>query len=230
MTVTQTASTPSSVTITVEGMADSSSRQTYVWITDTIGIGDWMTLTNAAQNGYITIQTDPYVNNGDIKIGIAKAYRDYKVWQFEVRELIDENEDYYNWVIISTILGFEYENANTKVSGEPIDITVEDLRQINLFGLYIDWWIGNVEGVYYPLDDVNSGDDVYWFYLADPAININNAAFKWSTELGWRYSVVASSASDIADRCTWSDVPFEALFFNEMKWAINNFMMSVSHE
>jgi hypothetical protein len=239
MTVKQVGRTTNSVTINVSGITEGN-RQTYIWMPSTIlnsSSGDWLTLSSAATKGYVTsIVTDFETNNGDITVVLpAKYYKDFKVVQFEVHNVDTKSGD--SAIFISTILKFEFENNpdGKKVSGEAIDITVNDLKEINKFGWNIAYWMCNDkngkpthDGLHYTLAGVVSGDPIYAFYMSQPASNIAYAAdFNIAHFVGTSYDAVYTNSYNVSKRCV-SGADFKALYFNQIKDAINYFNLTVT--
>lgn len=231
MTVAQVNRSTNSVTVNVSGITEGD-RQTYVWITNTIldsTDGVWYSLQKAKNYGYISDfeVTDINANNGDITIYIPDKYaKEYKVWDIKVENINTSDGDF--WIVLNTVLGFEYDNSFPKYAGDTIDITVNDMQQINLFGGYIDSWINSGDGIYYPLDDVFEGDSVFAEYFVTPSQNIWNTAYNNRDLLGGYYNVVWNYTSDIVDNCV-SGADFKALWFNGILYAINNFNMSYTY-
>ncbi len=239
MTVKQVGRTTTSVTINVSGITEGN-RQTYIWMPSTIlnsSKGEWIPLGEAATLGYITaIETDFEANNGDITVELPKKYyKDFKVVQFEVHNVDTQSGD--SGVFISTVLKFEFENNPDydKIPGEDIDITVNDLKTINKFGWNIAYWMcvdknGNPthDGLHYPLDGVVSGDPIFAFYLSQPASNIAYAAdFNIQYFRGTSYDAVYQNSYNVSKYC-FSGADFKALYFNQIKDAINYFNLSVT--
>ena len=222
MTVEQVGRTTNSVTINVSGITEGD-RQTWIWEPKT---GEWYTLQDAYQNGFIQgfDVADFADNNGDIKIYVSDEFNGGVL----ITKVENLNTSTGNWdVLLSCVLGFEYENNSTKYAGDLIDITVRDMQIINIFGSDIDFFINDGDGTYYPLDGAESGDEIKGEYLSFPAQNIWNAAYNNRELLGDYYYVVWNYTSDIMDNCV-SGADFKALWFNGIKYAINNFNMSIT--
>lgn len=230
MTVSQTGRTTNSVTITVSGIT-SGDRATYIWLPD---LQSWSTLWDAKSAGYVS---DIEVvnlnnNNGDIKVILGSKYLNagYKCVDLKVENRSADTNELMQWIVLTTILEFKYDKSYPKYAGKDIDITVSDMREINLFGAYIGSWIGSVVGEYYPFDGITTGDTIYHYYLKLPAQNISNAALKayqkgnLSSSL---YDFVNEYTSYIINDCV-SGADFKALFFNGISYAINGFNISVS--
>ena len=125
------------------------------------------------------------------------------------------------------VLKFEYERSFPKYLGNEIDITVNDMKKINLFGLWIDYWIMRGEGFHYTLDNVMSGDSIYYEYLWQPAQNILNAANSLDGLKGAYRTMVIDYTTPIVNNCV-QGADFKALYFNGILYAINCFNLSVT--
>lgn len=224
MTVKQVDREVNSVTINISGMTEGD-RRTSVWMPDN---GEWFTLQEAKANGYIS---DFYVadlndNNGDITVVMPyDYYKEYKVVDIKVENVNTQSGD--SWVMLNAVLKFEYENSQTKSPGNDIDITVADMKAINLFGRYINYWLNVGDGLYYSLEGVDVGDAIFADYLSRPAQNILDAAYDNSGFLGTYYSAINRKTSNIVDNCV-SGADFKASFFNNIADAINSFNLSYS--
>ena len=236
MTVTQVGRDTNGVTINVSGITKGD-RQTYIWIPGILlnsNDGDWFTLQSARDRGYVTgiYVADYTTNNGDITVWVSEEYySEIKVIDLYVMNGInigESNQVIYSELMIPTILDFEYENSRTKVSGADIDITISDLRDLNLFGFFLDHWVygGTESGYYYPLDDVFVGDDIYADYLRQPADLIYETAYNCDY-IGSNYSKIYTYTRDIINNCV-SGADFKASWFNNIAEAIRNFNLSIT--
>lgn len=233
ITVEQVARSYNSITMNVSGMLEGD-RQTFVLVSPDVR-GDtstdeweWYTLQTAKANGYISdfYVTDLGNNNGDIEVTIPYQYaKTHKVWRFCVRNLVDGavKAD----VVINTILGFEYDYTETKVTGEVIDITRNDMLQTNLFGTQIGSWAADLYTYYYADSDMGY-TEIDYDYLLLPAQNILNGAKTLYTagvlaDYLFVYGYIYSTTQNVKSR-----EPFKAQYFNGVKDAINNFNMKVS--
>lgn len=231
MTVSQVGRTKNSVTINVSGITQGD-RQTYIWIPGKLfnsDNGEWYTLQNAKNAGYISdfYVADLTANNGDITVYMSSSYLSagFRVVDFNVKNVNNPSGD--SWIAVSTILKFEYNYSFPKYQGEEIDITITDMKEINLFGSYINSWVGGGTGWYWYLDGVMPGDNIYAYYLKDPAQNILNAAYNCSYLTGGYYTMVCDYTTPIVNNCV-SGADFKALYFNGILYAINSFNLSVS--
>ncbi len=233
MTVSQIGRTKNSVTINVSGITEGD-RQTKVWIPGNFlnsTNGKWYTLQNAKSAGYISdyYVADITANNGDITVYMNENYLNegFRIVAFNVENISSSGSLLNSIEIFNAVLKFEYERSFPKYQGNDIDITVADMKEINLFGLYIDAWIIGGEGRYYTLDGVSIGDNIYYEYLWQPAQNILNAAniHPWLT--GAYRSMVLDYTTPIVDGC-YERADFKALFFNGILYAINSFNLSVT--
>lgn len=229
--LTQTDRTENSVTFSISGVTGD--RKTYVWMPMMSTNGQWISLSDAYSLSYIKDFSTTDDRNGEITVTFySEDAEEYKVWQFYVynyvgSDVTDASE------MLNTILYFDYDYSSTKYPGDTIDITVNDLRRINLFAMYIYAWIiwEDEEGCqYYPLDDADSGYSILADYLVLPAQNIYNAANYLSSSY-YNYlsdrSYIKSIMSDITDNC-YSGSPFYAEYFNNIKYAINNFNLETT--
>lgn len=235
MKVEQTGRSENSITVTVSGMTEGD-RQTYIWITDVVlgeNDGALFTLAQAKSKGYIDGYdvTDFDDNNGDITVYFPDSYiQKCLLCTLIIRNIVGDS---YTDMKIETVLAFVYENTIDKKPGEVIDVTVGDMRKINLFAAYIVKWIGeNAEASYYPLEDIEAGDEIKFKYLLLPAENILYAckvAFDKMTSLG--AAAVLASSGYIVNYCKEnhceSGVPFEAYMFTAIRNAINHFALSI---
>ena len=242
MTVSQVNRTTNSVTINVSGITQGN-RQTYIWIPGDVlnsNNGKWYTLQKAKSYGYISgYDVVSYEsNNGDIRIYVSDEYLEvgHRAVDVTVINLPDgyvssgvRDDDIDNaltWIYLTFVLDFNYENSFPKLAGEEIDITVNDLREINLFGVDIyNFVMGSTNGEYYPLSSADKGDKIKAEYLRLPAQNIWNTAYNKRELLGDYYMVVWNYTSDIIDNCV-SGADFKALWFNGILYAIRNFNLS----
>lgn len=230
MKVEQTGRSENSITVTVSGMTEGD-RQTYIWIPDVVlgeNEGALFTLAKAKSKGYIDGYdvTDFDNNNGDITVYFPDSYiQKCLLCTLIIRNIVGDS---YTDMKIETVLAFVYENTISKQSGVAIDVTVEDMRKINLFAAYIDSWIGeNAEAAYYPLEDIEAGDEIESVFLHLPAENILHAcdvAIDKMTSLG--AAAVPAYSGYIVNHCE-SGAPFEAYMFNAIRNAINNFALSI---
>ena len=171
VTLQQTGRTATSVSFSVSGIT--ADRQTYIWA---VQRQEWMTLPDAKSAGYVASYYTFGGDNGTISVNFdVFSVQEYKVWQFVVCNTengsITETSD-----ILNTVLKFEYDNALTKTAGNTIDITVDDMKRLNLFALYMRSWVLDEESQYYPLDGVAAGEDIDADYLVLPADNIREGA------------------------------------------------------
>jgi hypothetical protein len=231
LTVTQVGRTTNSITINVSGITQGD-RQTFVWIEYSSKKYDWFKLDVAYTKGYISDYTpkaaDNPSSNGNITITFKNSYWPYKVAFIKVANVNTTAGD--KEIQIKTVFKFEYDNSSTKYSGNDIDITVADMRRINLFGSDIDTLIsGNKPedggGSYYALTSVGSGDSIFADYLNLPAQHILNASIVEPDLIGESYSKVYSCARNVANNCV-SGADFKAKFFNDIADAINNFNLT----
>ena len=221
MTVEQVDRTKNSVTINVSGLTGGD-RQTSVYIPG--DVDRWYTLWDAKTAGYVSniVVADYGNNNGDITIVMSSKYLKIgaKFVELEVANVNNGDDDH--WVRLVTFLKFEYHNEATngymKYSDEDIDITVEDMREINDLARTIRMVCVDDDFLYYPLDDVASGDPILADYLKLPAQNILQSV----DALGTWYSFVYDSVYYIVKNCK-SGADFKPEFFNEMYFAINYF-------
>lgn len=226
--VAQVDRTTNSITINVSGITEGS-RRTSVWMPSGMlnsSSGKWYTLYDAKDNGYISdfYVVDYATANGDITITVSNKYlnKGYRVVDVKVENIDTAAGDKDIW--LSTILDFEYENSFPKKSGSEIDITVDDMKELNLFGLYIDYWINGGDGIYHPLETAQSGDEIEAVYLWQPAKNILDTAINCNN-LGTNYDKVWGYISGIVNKCV-SGADFKALWFNDIVYAIRNFNLS----
>jgi hypothetical protein len=233
MTVYQYGRTKDSVTICVEGITEGARRTTvYIPYAPLNENGDrFYALDDAKLKGYIndfdTVSIDG-VANGYITVTVTKEYLDYdiKCLQFKVENIETSYGD--SWVILSAIFEFQYQNAKSKSEDTEIDITVKDMQEINLFGLYIKSWIAGGEAYYYPLEDVFSGDYIFAEYLNLPAQNMLTSIDYIITN-GFGYAnakILQSFADDIAKNCV-SGSDFAAYYFNNIASIINNLNLAI---
>lgn len=242
MTVTQVGRDINGVTINVSGITKGD-RQTYIWIPESLlntSVGKWFTLTEARDRRYVTgiYVADYNTNNGDITVWVSEEYYSkFKVIGLYVKNGI--NIDTPNEVIYSqtptlyTILDFQYENSKEKVQGAEIDITVSDMRGLNLFGIDVYAWI-HPDPVddpdnygWYPLDDVIAGDEIYADYLRAPAKLICETAYKLKDYIEPNYSNSYIRIMDIVNNCV-SGAEFKAEWFNDIVEAIRDFNLSIT--
>lgn len=229
MTVEQVGKKTNQVTIRISGITEGD-RQTHIGIPKQIlnpNADEWMTLSTAQTNGYITFVTDLNANNGDITVTFNKKYLDLGVRRAKFK-VANVNTEYGGEIWITTFLKFEYANTFPKVSGEDIDITVKDLREINLFSRDISVGIGGFEYGYYPLNGVSAGDSIFAEYLSAPANNLLTATDYCPYLPSAYYTIINNYTSNIIKNCK-SGAYFKADYFNEMLYAINSFNLSVSY-
>lgn len=223
MTVEQTASTINTVTINVSGITDGA-RSTYIGISDGKMYEDdgwWLTLRDAKDHGYIfnyEVQSTASAN-GYIIVTMDDDYLDYKVIQFKVVHIKTDGTE--ETVIFPAVLGFEYERSKTKRRDSEIDITVKDMREINLFGAcmyscitgeYV--WANTLDGVY-------SGDPIYADYLAEPVSRMLEVVGYFAS-LGSKLTAKdLLLLNDVVTYCV-SDAEFKADWFNWVSHVINN--------
>ena len=233
MTIKQVGRTTNSVTINVSGIT-SHYRKTYIWIPGAIlnaSSGQWYPLQQAKDNGYISDFYATSVDgvNGDITIVIPNWYLQYKVVDLTVENVHANTGDVIASAYLETVLDFKYENSFPKAKGEDIDITVADMRELNLFGKYIDLWVNGGGGGYLwnDLNDEVSGDKIYAYYLRDPAGNMYDAAVACRSVLGASYGTIIGYLDDIVDECE-SGADFKASWFNNIVYAIRKFNFSIT--
>lgn len=233
MTVQQSGATKNSVTIRISGITEGA-RETRLWVPFSVG-GDtsweWCTLDDAISFGFI----DDYILTGDlangtIEIVVSRSYlSESKVLFVRVRnvEILPETSETIEKasVILSTVTGFEYDNDAYKQAGQPIDITLSDMRTINRFGSDIDYLVGSGEGTYYPLDDVLDDADIFADYLRLPVENMFAAATENSWYLGENYSYIMTRANYLLNNVE-SGADFKAEYFNVVAEMINHFRLS----
>ncbi|MBQ7718746.1 MAG: hypothetical protein IJT38_05545 [Clostridia bacterium] len=221
----QTSRTQNSVTFSISGITND--RMTYVWMPMMSSNGQWVSLSSAYSLGYVKSFSTTSNTNGSITVEFYQSdANEYKVWQFYVANYSGGSATETS-EMLNTILKFEYENTSTKHSGSSVDVTVDDLRQLNLFGVYIFDWIIYSEGgaSYYPLKNASSGDPILAKYLVLPAQNIYNAANKLTSSYYNSLSnrtTIKNYLSDIINNAS-SGSAFYADYFNNIKSAINNF-------
>ena len=227
LTVAQVGRSCNSITVRVSGITEGD-RETSVYVP---AAGERLTLQQAKEYGFVSdfYVADLSANNGSITIEIADRYLSCKVIKVYVKNINTSTGD--KTVLLPAVLDFEYENGFPKVTGGEIDITVLDMKEINLFGMYLDLWIGGSdETFYYTLDGVSKGDDIYYEYLALPAQNILNAAFFAYNDYSMpsdNYDAVTVYATDIKEGCA-AGADFKAQYFNDIMYAITRFNLSVS--
>lgn len=226
MTVTQVGRTANSVTINVSGIDyGTGSRQTLIYIPK---VEDWYSLSEAKALGLIDDYEVSAVDsaNGDITVYFFQEdIETNKVWQFEIAHI--KASGGYAFAYLNAVLGFYYDGASVKYSGNMIDITVDDMKSINLFGAYIGGWIGETDALYYPLEDVEKGDIINAEYVYQPAENILLTAQKRVNELGTAYADIYTDMNYVYDDCA-SGGDFKADYFNKLADAINNFNLTIS--
>ncbi|MBQ5851656.1 MAG: hypothetical protein IIW54_12730 [Lachnospiraceae bacterium] len=232
MTVKQVGRKKNSVTINVSGITDGD-RQTSVWMpADVINssTGMYFTLQDASRYGYITSFYVASLDdaNGDIEIVVSDAYLNKGYRLLDVKVEIVKNKQVVSWLNINTILGFNYEKSATKVAGEEIDITVKDMRELNLFGYYMCLWMANPEErvLYHTLEGIQKGDVIYADYMTTPAANILTALYaNIANFVGINFSGVVEYL--VSAHVRPGDA-FRAYAFNNIKSAINGFNISKS--
>lgn len=226
MRVTQTAKTINSITVTVEGM-NSGDRQTYISLYPPYAAGSYYTLSEAQQLGLITFEVANLVNNnGDIKIIFPDHYlTEHQVCKISVMNVF--NGVPYNEVIIPCSVGFDFEKASLKVAGKEIDITVGDVKKINLFcnGLYSAYTNEN-PAYEYTFENITSGDYIYKEYLETPISNMLNCLMEYElTDSG--FNAIRKLIS-VQNGLSESD-SFKAEYFNNIKQAINEHYLTMSN-
>ena len=221
--LTQTARTATSVTFSVSGITDD--RQTFIWM-PLLGTPDWITLATAYSLGYISSYSASGGNNGTITVNFyASDTVEFKVWEFQVGNFISGNPTAWSSVL-DAILKFEWDGAATKYTGNDIDITVDDLRRLNNFGSYINAWIIGGEGSYWDLVGIVTGDGLWNEYIRLPIQNIHDTAYGLSSSILANRSNILSDTSNILD-LVYEGEECYALYFNDIKSAINNFNLSI---
>lgn len=219
ITLQQTGRTDTGITFSVSGITQD--RLTYMWI---VQRQEWMTLPDAKSAGYIASYYTFGGDNGTISVNFdVFSVLEYKVWQFIVKNFVDGIETDSS-DILNTVLKFEYDNTQTKTAGNTIDITVDDMKRLNLFALYMRSWVLNVESQYYPLDDVLSGDNIAADYLALCGRNILDVASSQSNSTLPNKNEIVSLSSYISDNVI-SGTEVKAQYFNDICTAINHFNM-----
>jgi hypothetical protein len=234
ITLQQIDRTELSVTFSVSGITND--RATFIWIPDPlIEGGGWLSLDPLkSTNIYDFIDSSYSTNptNGDITVYLyPENVLLFPIWEFVVINYIGEEAGIQS-EILDTIVKFDYENTNTKSIGNSIDITVADLRKINLIGSYIDSWINLGEGTYYPLNGVTNGDRMFADYLLLPTQNIHDTATALTSTklpdrtfiLAWLHAIL-NGATGLPHLQSGEKV--YATYFNNIKNAINNFNLSV---
>lgn len=238
ITVEQVDRTYNSITMNVSGMLEGD-RQTYIlispnvrgekdndygnWTTDD---WEWYTLPDAKAKGYISDYwvTDLGNNNGDIKVDIPNKFAEtHKVWRFAIFNLVDG--DIVADITFNAVLEYDWDYTSKKVTGEPIDITRDDMIALNLAGVQLAWWAADLTGIYYySSSDIDYGE-IYSEYLQLPAENIANGAHEINGKLTSYLNVYGYvySSTQVTPGAT-----FRAGYFNDIKNAINNFNMKVS--
>jgi hypothetical protein len=211
------------VRFSVSGIAND--RQTYIWIWQQ---EDWIALDDAWKRGYISSYSTALGNNGVIAVvpDSASIASGHKLWAFYVANVKDGVTTETSEVLY-TVLGFEYDGEAEKYAGGEVDITINDLQNINRFGEKLSYFIAkNDETEYYPLGDVRPGDVIFADYIVLPAQNILAAAKSCSTAKLSNRADIISMMNNIVDNVR-SGSEFKAEYFNDLKDCINNFYMSV---
>lgn len=229
MKVEQTQRTTNTVVINVSGITEGA-RSTYVGFSDTKineYDSDWLTLQEAKDYGYISnfYVTSTASANGEILVTLADE--NYKVIQFKIVNITDDED---RIITLPTVLEFEYDGFQTKDVGSEIDITVRDMRELNLFASCICSCTTGEDSPCETLDDVYAGDPIYADYLATVSSNLQKAlAYTLASEC----DIENLTAADVqlllrmSNDCV-SGADFKADWFNTVSRVINNFNVSVS--
>lgn len=219
VTLQQTGRTKTGVSFSVNGITGD--RSTYIWIAQR---QKWLTLSDAKSAGYIASYYTFGGDNGTISVNLdVLSVQEYKVWQFQVHNVVDGTTTESSGVL-NTVLKFEYDNTQTKVAGNTLDVTVSDMKRLNLFALYIRSWILDEESQYYALENVAEGDDIHAVYLSICGSNILDAASSQTTSTLPNKSEIISLSSEISNNVE-SGAEAKAEYFNKIRDAINNFNM-----
>lgn len=229
MTVTQVGRTANSVTINVSGIDyGTGSRQTEIYIPKE---KEWYSLSDAKASGFIDDYEVSALDsaNGDITVYFFQEdIETNKVWKFEIAHI--KASGGYAFAYLNAVLGFYYEGTPVKYSGNMIDITVDDMKSINLFSAYMGGWIGETDALYYPLEDVEKGDIIAAEYVYQPAENILSAAENAESKPDCfiaSYADIVTDMEYVYDDCASGEY-FKADYFNKLADAINNFNLTIS--
>lgn len=219
--------TPTSVTIQILGITGD--RQTYIWVPTLTQENKWMTLSDAYSSGRIAAYSVGGTENEEITVEMIPSDAErYKVWDFYVNDFTGNGT--YTSDTLHTVLGFAFENAPEKETGEPIDITRKDLRDLNYIGRSIDIWINRGSGEpYYPFEEESGVEPLYADYVSAPAEHIWNCAnnFK-SNDLLIQFSDIIDRSVDIKDLRSGDVVRAKTL--NDFKTVIDEWRMRCGYE
>ena len=212
----QTGRTIDSVTFTNIGITDN--RQTNIWIPS---IQQWYGLSDAKFSGYIKEYTATDTFNGSITVTFYPSnIVEYKVWEFQVFNRVGETTTAES-SILDTLLYFEWEGTTTKATNNNIDITINDMYSLNKFSTYMKYWI---QGIY--TNDICKVDSIYASDLVMIAEKIyDTASYLNASKLYNKFTIMGKLLTIMSLAKSGRDC--YAYFYNDLKWSINNFNLSV---
>lgn len=160
----QQSSTADSITLFVSGIYQA--RRTEIWLWPLARENKWVDLNEARDLGYLTFTTDGA--NGEITVYFDNAANVsyYKVWDFRCSDVgaATRTTD-----VLHALIGFEYQNEQTKRAGQPIDITWKDIDSINKYAMWIsECMINTISSGLYSFTEDDIGEDIYADYLKKP--------------------------------------------------------------
>ena len=225
--ITQTGRTATSITFSVSNDGTWINRYTSIYC---YAADDFYGLETAAQLELIDSFSTTGGLNGTITINFnTEDTVENKIWPVYVENLDGDNNSIEGTDILYCILAFSWDNSATKVIGNNFDITVNDLKRLNLIAYTMFALIGSgtPKSFYQFLND-HTGDSVYAVYITDAAFNIRHAIYA-ANGYGWlvdnynqdfHTTSRAQLSAIITNAVTGSNIKAE--YFNNLCYIINH--------
>lgn len=216
-TLKQVGRTDTSFTFSVSGITGD--RSTELWIDEK---QEFVTLSNAVEQGYIESFSADSAMNGNITIHMVPYIgKIYPVWKIIVSDLRNGTWSVSNLLV--ALLRFDWDGEQTKTSGAPFDITAADADRLNLFA----YQLGNACGGTYAKEafwfENISGSTFYDSIIKIPAMAIRDAANNRLTYASLPGGeTIVSNMQDIIDNVVTGET-CRAKYFNNIRNALNRF-------
>lgn len=213
-----------SVKFEVNGITNDRYTEVYIPQQD-----EWFGLLDAEDLGYIvSVETefDDYTGSNHIQVTFdtSTIEQGYPVWHFRVSNY--KNGSPTDSVEYVAAVRFKYENTSTKVTGEPVDITVRDMfmiyRYAYLWHRYLFYFDVISSNLFYGID---KGDDFYYSLLENPAFSFFNVVDNWGATL-YQENIIEKLENILNN--VYQGADFKAEYFNDIKYVVNNYYLDVS--